>query len=90
MYRVVGNDVSAKHGAACLDGTNPGYYYAPANSSAMKTSWVLYFKDKSTRRLQSVQPHPCMFVYEVDGATTLTTVLGYVVLNLCCSYWLIE
>eukprot|EP00730_Choanoeca_flexa_P014122 TRINITY_DN6056_c0_g1_i2.p1 TRINITY_DN6056_c0_g1~~TRINITY_DN6056_c0_g1_i2.p1 ORF type:complete len:397 (+),score=90.97 TRINITY_DN6056_c0_g1_i2:2-1192(+) len=41
---VVGDDITAKHQAACLDGSNPGYYFAPANSSAMNQTWVLYFK----------------------------------------------
>ena len=34
-------------GAVCLDGTVPGYYFAPANTTADPTAaskWVLYFK----------------------------------------------
>jgi hypothetical protein len=67
---VVTDTITQKHGAACLDGTNPGYYYAPANSSAMSTTWVLYFKDKS--KLPESPPHLSNWHhsrYVVVGAT---------------------
>jgi hypothetical protein len=33
-------------GAACLDGSPPAYYYAPATSDRAKDTWVLYFKGR--------------------------------------------
>lgn len=31
-------------GAKCLDGSRPGFYFAPASTAAANTSWVLYIK----------------------------------------------
>ena len=41
---LVANATATRHGARCLDGSRPGYYFAPAKTSATNTSWVLFFK----------------------------------------------
>lgn len=47
QLQILSPAVVAAHGAACLDGSPPAMYYAPANTTddpSAATRWVLYFK----------------------------------------------
>ena len=44
LYVLAENDPGVLAGAACLDGTPPAYYYSPATSAALNTTWALHLK----------------------------------------------
>uniref|UniRef100_A0A7S2X7J1 Pectin acetylesterase n=1 Tax=Lotharella oceanica TaxID=641309 RepID=A0A7S2X7J1_9EUKA len=41
---LIDQDLADQRGAYCLDGSRPGFYYAPATSVELNTTWIIYLQ----------------------------------------------